>query len=151
MYAPDWYVSDGHLFAWLLIKSDNYELLQQTCTQLVILDQWEIPRTSLYYSPVAGKSRSSRKLTLLQSTRRWKQVTPPIFTSATLLNLFSPEHFISFAKFFSRNNFMLRKAKSDGPIIPMQIPYVLFMFRTTGILFSKLEFYFDNKGNHHMR
>ena len=59
MYAPDWYVSDGHLFAWLLIKSDNYELLQQTCTQLVILDQWEIPRTSLYYSPVAGKSRSS--------------------------------------------------------------------------------------------
>ena len=77
MYSPGWYVSDGHLFASLLIKSDNYELLEQTPHWLF----WPHERfLELYYSPLERKSKS----TLLQSTRRLKQVTPPILPSATL-------------------------------------------------------------------
>ena len=166
MYSPSWYVSDGHLFASLLIKSDNYELLEQT-PHWLFWPRWEIPRTLSFatWTPLERKSKS----TLLQSTRRLKQVTPPILPSATLAspyslhswryykhtqnkvlaaeptsvrqscerqscfaarfwrlcrqNLisrapyrqlcrlsspFSPAQFLSSAKFFSRNNFMLR-------------------------------------------
>ena len=70
MYSPGWYVSDGHLFASLLIKSDNYELLEQTPHWLF----WPHERfPEHYYSPLERKSKS----TLLQSTRRLKQLLHP--------------------------------------------------------------------------
>ena len=122
MYSPGWYVSHSHLFASLLIKLDNYELLQQTSNWLF----WPHERSrEHYYSPLERKYRCSRKYTLLQSTRRLKLsfVTPPIFLWATLASLFFPAHSKCSVKFFSRNNFMLSYEESAVPIMPMQTTY----------------------------
>ena len=139
-------MQDDHLFSFLLIKSDNYELLQQTLNWLF----WPHERfPEHYYSPLERKqSRFSRKSTLLQSTRRLKlsfvTATHPTFSDAA--SPFSPAHFMS-----SANATILCFLSNRVACLLCQCKFLTVNLRTTGPLFSKLEFSFDNKENYNKR